>query len=202
MITGEREDVEEIRSRFSFLPDLWKDETPESLESSSDPYSSPPFTLKLLATLPPEQFPGRFAPYGVKEPEWDRFESLHLRDFLQAVWNSLDGTRTISQLVVGEGPQMTMGAIHFMNNLKALDFKIVIDNDDIPVIIGAPEDDIRTLYSHLDEIFSYIDGRRTINEISKQLEIETSVLTTVLTELYKRKSVDILDRNSTAPKTS
>jgi hypothetical protein len=202
LITGEREDVEEIRARFSFLPDLWKDETPESLESSSDPYSSPPFTLKLLATLPPEQFPGRFAPYQVMEPEWGRFESLHVRDFLQAVWKSLDGTRTISQLVVGEGPQMTMGAIHFMNNLKALGFKIVIDNDDVPEIIGTPDDDIRTLYSHLDEIFNYIDGKRTIGEISRQLDIETSVLSTVIAELYKRKSVDILDKNSTAPKTS
>ncbi|MFW9847310.1 MAG: hypothetical protein ACFFD6_11205, partial [Candidatus Thorarchaeota archaeon] len=75
LITGDKEDVEVIRERFSFLPDLYLDESPENKESSEDLYTSPPFTLKLLATLPPEELPGRVAPKRILEPEWDRFDS-------------------------------------------------------------------------------------------------------------------------------
>jgi hypothetical protein len=76
LITGQKDDVEGIRSQFSFLPDLWKDEALTQLESTEDPYTSPPFTLKLLATLPPEELMGRMIPTMKCEPEWEQFDLL------------------------------------------------------------------------------------------------------------------------------
>ncbi len=62
LITGKDADVEALRERFSFLPDLFMDEIPEVIDTPTDLFRSPPFTLKLLATLPPETIPGRMAP--------------------------------------------------------------------------------------------------------------------------------------------
>ena len=57
LITGTGVNVEALREQFSFLPDLFMDEVPEIVEDPTDLFRSPPFTLKLLATLPPKPIP-------------------------------------------------------------------------------------------------------------------------------------------------
>ncbi|MHA1907366.1 MAG: hypothetical protein ACW98Y_08735 [Candidatus Thorarchaeota archaeon] len=186
LITGEIDDVEGIRAQFSFLPDLWKDEAITELESTDDPYTSPPFTLKLLATLPPEELLGRMVPTRTNEPEWTRFKSDQVRDFLQAVYTSLDGTIKMSQLVAGSGPQMTLGAIHFLKAMGCIDMMTHIDDDDIPRVTGIIDSDLLSLYSHLTEITSAMNGKQTLVEISNQTGIDKNVLITVISALYKR----------------
>ena len=62
LITGTGVNVEALRERFSFLPDLFMDEVPDIVDDPTDLFRSPPFTLKLLATLPPAVIPSRMAP--------------------------------------------------------------------------------------------------------------------------------------------
>ncbi|MFW9849088.1 MAG: hypothetical protein ACFFF4_08105 [Candidatus Thorarchaeota archaeon] len=186
LITGQKDDVEGIRSQFSFLPDLWKDEALTDLEITDDPYTSPPFTLKLLATLPPEELLGRMIPTRKTEPSWSRFKSAQVRDFLQAVWGSLDGSIRMSQLVVGSGPQMTLGAIHFLKSMGCIDMKLFVNDNDIPIVSGIIDSDLLKLYSHLMDIASAMNGERTLTEISKKTGIDKNVLITVITSLYQR----------------
>jgi hypothetical protein len=186
LITGQKDDVEGIRSQFSFLPDLWKDEALTDLESTEDPYTSPPFTLKLLATLPPEELPGRMIPARATEPDWSNFNSDQVRDFLQAVWGSLDGSIRMSQLVAGSGPQMTLGAIHFLKAMGCIKMQLDIDDTDIPVVSGFIDSDLLTLYSHLTEIASAMDGNRSLVQISEVTGINKNVLITVISGLYQR----------------
>ncbi|MFQ5833086.1 MAG: hypothetical protein ACE5H4_10315 [Candidatus Thorarchaeota archaeon] len=199
LVTGDREDVEVMRSRFSFLPDLYLDESPENTESSVDLYTSPPFTLKLLATLPPEDLPGRLAPFRVTPPEWSRFQSALVKDFLEAVWNSCDGMTTVSELSRGSGPEMVMGAIHLLKRMGAIDWKVRLVPADVPIAVGRLGEEIRSLYSHADNIFALIDGSRTISDISTQLGMESSVLLTVFAEMHKRGNVTFKDYNNMSP---
>ncbi|MFW9912297.1 MAG: hypothetical protein ACFFEU_07490 [Candidatus Thorarchaeota archaeon] len=187
LITGDKEDVEVMRQRFSFLPELYLDEKPENRKSSGRLFESPPFTLKLLATLPPEDLPGRIAPQKVETPDWDRFESELVKDFLQAVWNNLDGHKTISELSGGTGgPDMVMGAIHLLHRLGAVEWKVRIFPRDIPELVSEVSDDVRTLYSHIDNIVELVDGKNTISEIGAKLGFEESVLLAVFGELHRR----------------
>ncbi|MHA2025566.1 MAG: hypothetical protein ACW98U_06655 [Candidatus Thorarchaeota archaeon] len=191
LITGTDADVEALRDRFSFLPDLFMDEVPEIIDTPTDLFRSPPFTLKLLATLPPQTIPGRMAPSQARTLLWERFENPPLRDFLEAVWNRLDGSLTMSRLVPGTGPEMMLGAVHLLNRLGAIKFELRIGPDDSPVLIGVPDDEILTLYSRVDEILALVDGARSIVEIANQLDIQPSVLVTVFAELHRREIVTI-----------
>ncbi|MCF2137759.1 MAG: hypothetical protein K9W43_11060 [Candidatus Thorarchaeota archaeon] len=192
LITGNRDDVDELREKFSFLPDLWKDENPDDLQCVEDDlYKSPPFTLKLLATLPPEYLLPRMVPYRVKEIEWDRFSSEMVKDFLQAVWSSLDGHMDLKRLAYGGGPQMTLGAIHLLRRLGAIDLKVVIRPTDILEKGRPPTSEERSLYSNLDKLLGVVDGTRTLSEIAQQAGIDNNVLITVFTELYKRGIIRI-----------
>lgn len=193
LVTGQTEDVESIRLQFSFLPDLWRDEKPEFLESTGDPYSSPPFTLKLLATLPPEEFHGRMRPCRVREPEWNKFESKEVRDFLKAVWGSLDGTIQLSTLANGTGPKMTLGAIHFLNAMGSIEMKLDVRESDVPILVCEIDADLRNIYSHLDPIASLMDGEHTVKMISERTKIQVSVLITVISDLYSRGIVTFKD---------
>ena len=187
LITGDKEDVEVIRERFSFLPDLYLDEAPENQESTGELFESPPFTLKLLATLPPEDLSGRIAPQRVQAPAWDQFESELVKDFLLAVWNNLDGHKTVSELSSNSGgPDMVLGAIHLLKRMEAIDWKVRILPEDVPSIVSQITDDVRSLYSHVDSIVDVIDGHRSISEIGVQLGFESSVLLAVFGELHKR----------------
>ena len=191
LITGTGVDVESLREKFSFLPDLFMDEVPELVEDPTDLFRSPPFTLKLLATLPPEYLPTRMAPARSRALLWERFESAPLRDFLEAVWNRLDGSLTMSLLVPGKGPEMILGAIHLLHRMGAIHFKLKIGPDDYPVLLKEPDDEILSLYTRVDEIIGLVDGNRTIVEIADELRLQPSVLVTVFAELHKRDIITI-----------
>ncbi|MFW9908500.1 MAG: hypothetical protein ACFFEF_07985 [Candidatus Thorarchaeota archaeon] len=191
LITGQTNNVDEIRSQFSFLPDLWKDEALEELESTEDPYTSHPFTIKLLATLPPEMLQKRMVPHRIKEPKWDSFKSSQVRDFLHAVWDSIDGTREMGHLVTGSGPQMTLGAIHFLKSMGCINLRARIDASDIPTFVGILDDELKSTYSHIEKITLLADGTRTIKEIGQSTGIDTNVLITVMTGLYSRGKIKL-----------
>ncbi len=193
LITGRTDDVEGIRMQFSFLPDLWKDEAVSEMECTDDPYTSPPFTLKLLATLPPEEFLSRMQPSRVKEPDWEKFQSRQVRDFLQAVWGSLDGTLEMSRLVSGSGPQMTLGAIHFLKAMGCIEMKVTVKPYDVPILISPVDEEVRGLYSHTDAITSMMYDNRTVQDISKATGIDLNVLNTVILELYNRGIIKFKD---------
>ena len=193
LITGTDADVKALRARFSFLPDLFMDEVPDLIDTPTDLFRSPPFTLKLLATLPPEIIPGRMAPIQSRALLWERFESEPVRDFLEAVWNRLDGTLTMSRLVPGTGPEMMLGAVHLLYRLGAIKFELRIGPDDSPVLIGVPDDEVLTLYSRVDEILALVDGKRSIVDIANELGLQPSVLVTVFAELHRREIVTIND---------
>lgn len=196
LVTGNREDVEVTRARFSFLPDLYLDESPENYEGSENLYSSPPFTLKLLATLPPYDLPPRIVPLRATEPDWDRFESGLVRDFLSAVWQSLDGKKTLESLATGSGPEMVIGALHLLHRMGFVEWRIRITKDDIPLLIGSIDDGTRKLYSHIDAIARETDGLASIQEISEQMGVQTEVLITVFAELYRRGIIRLRDTST------
>ncbi|MFX1560132.1 MAG: hypothetical protein ACFFBL_06070 [Promethearchaeota archaeon] len=191
LITGTGVDVEALRERFSFLPDLFMDEVPDLIDDPTDLFRSPPFTLKLLATLPPETIPARMAPKQSRALLWERFENAPLRDFIEAVWNRLDGSMTMSLLVPGKGPEMILGAIHLLHRMGAINLELKIGPDDSPVLLKQPEDEVLSLYSRVDEIIGLVDGNRTIEEIASDLKIQPSVLVTVFAELHKREIITI-----------
>ncbi|MHA2352142.1 MAG: hypothetical protein ACXABX_03375 [Candidatus Thorarchaeota archaeon] len=191
VITGTGVDVETLRERFSFLPDLFMDEVPELIDDPTDLFRSPPFTLKLLATLPPETIPTRMAPKQSRTLLWERFENAPLRDFIEAVWNRLDGSLTMSLLVPGKGPEMILGAIHLLHRMGAIDLELKIGPDDSPVLLKEPDDEVLSLYSRVDEIVGLVNGDRTIEEIATELKIQPSVLVTVFAELHRREVITI-----------
>ncbi|TFG98481.1 hypothetical protein E4H12_05960 [Candidatus Thorarchaeota archaeon] len=186
LITGKDANVEVLRSRFSFLPDLFLDEVPPLIEDPVDLFRSPLFTLKLLATLPPEQLAGKIAPTQKRALVWDRFEHPPVRDFLEAVWHRLDGSLRMSRLVPGKGPELILGAIHLLKRLGSIDCTLRILLEDIPILASTPNDDILSLYSDLDKILGHVDGNLTVFSIAKEMKIEPSVLVAVFIELYKR----------------
>ena len=186
LITGKDADVEALRSRFSFLPDLFLDEVPSINEEPTDLFRSPLFTLKLLATLPPEKLAGKIAPIQKRALIWDRFEHPPVRDFLEAVWHRLDGSLSIARLVPGKGPELILGAIHLLHRLESIAFVFRIMLEDVPILMSTPEEDVLSLYEDLETIMEYVDGDLTIFSIAKAMEIDPSVLVAVFTELHKR----------------
>ncbi|MHA1930677.1 MAG: hypothetical protein ACTSV2_19065, partial [Candidatus Thorarchaeota archaeon] len=202
LITGQSDDEVAIRERFSFLPDLWSGQEESDPNDSDSPYHAVPFTLKLLATLPPEELTSKHLPVQIVEPTWENFNSPEVRDFLRAVWVSLKSALPMTELVQTSGPQMTLGAIHFLKKMGAIDLQISITETDVPIFVGTLDEDVSKLYSHLDLILELTDGTRSILEISKEIKIQTSVLTTVFTELHKRGSIDFVEQKSTSTKRS
>lgn len=186
LITGKDANVEVLRSRFSFLPDLFLDEVPPLNEEPMDLFRAPLFTLKLLATLPPETLAGKIAPKQKRALVWDRFEHPPVRDFLEAVWHRLDGSLTMKKLVPGKGPELVLGAIHLLSRLGAIDCTLRIFLEDIPIIAIPPDDDVLKLYEDLETILEHVDGNLTIFKIAKEMKLDPSVLVPVFTELHKR----------------
>ncbi|TFG30921.1 hypothetical protein EU527_13730 [Candidatus Thorarchaeota archaeon] len=186
LITGKNADVEKLRNRFSFLPDLFQDEVPELIDDPIDLFRSPLFTIKLLATLPPEDLPGRVAPKQKKALIWERFEHPSVRDFLQAVWQKLDGAFTVSRLVPSQGPELVLGAIHLLKRLDAIIFHIKITQEDAPILRTTPDAETLALYAQLDNILEFVNGIHTIQNIAMAMKMQPSVLVTVFTELHRR----------------
>ena len=186
LITGKDADVERLRDRFSFLPDLFQDEIPETIDDPTDLFRSPLFTLKLLATLPPEELPGRISPVQKRALIWDRFEHQSVRDFLEAVWAKLDGSFTISKLAPGKGPELVLGALHLLKRLDAISFTMKITPDDAPIVLTRPDSETMALYSQLDAILEFVNGTNTIQQIAMAMKMQPSVLVTVFAELHRR----------------
>ena len=178
-----------IRERFSFLPDLFLDEVPPLNDDPVDLFRSPLFTLKLLATLPPEQLAAKIAPTQNRALVWDRFEHPPVRDFLEAVWHRLDGSLTMKRLVPGKGPELILGAIHLLRRLGSIDCEIQILLEDVPILSREPTDEELALYADLKSILEHVDGKLTIFNIAKKVKIDPSVLVTVFTELHKREII-------------
>jgi hypothetical protein len=191
LITGTGVDVEALRESFSFLPDMFMDEVPEIVDDPTDLFRSSPFTLKLLATLPPEMIPTRMAPKQNRALLWERFENEPLKDFIEAVWNRLDGSMTMSLLVPGKGPEMILGAIHLLHRMGAIHLELKIGPDDSPVLLKEPDDEVLSLYSRVDEIVGLVNGARTIEKIATELNLQPSVLVTVFAELHRREVITI-----------
>ncbi|MHA1850566.1 MAG: hypothetical protein ACTSW8_04810 [Candidatus Thorarchaeota archaeon] len=186
LITGKDADVEALRDRFSFLPDLFLDEIPPLNENPTDLFRSPLFTLKLLATLPPEPLAGKVAPTQNRALVWGRFEHPPVRDFLEAVWRRLDGSLSMKRLVPGKGPELILGAIHLLRRLESIDCTLRILLEDIPIVAKPPDDETLALYADLETILENVDGELTIFTIARTMGIEPSVLVAVFTELHKR----------------
>ena len=186
LITGKDADVEALRDRFSFLPDLFLDEIPPLNENPTDLFRSPLFTLKLLATLPPEPLAGKVAPTQNRALVWGRFEHPPVRDFLEAVWHRLDGSLSMKRLVPGKGPELILGAIHLLRRLESIDCTLRILLEDIPIVAKPPDDETLALYADLETILENVDGELTIFTIARTMGIEPSVLVAVFTELHKR----------------
>ncbi|TFG31292.1 hypothetical protein EU528_06585 [Candidatus Thorarchaeota archaeon] len=186
LITGKDADVTALRSRFSFLPDLFLDEVPPLNEDPTDLFRSPLFTLKLLATLPSIKLAGKIAPIQKRALNWDRFEHPPVRDFLEAVWQRLDGSLSMNRLVPGKGPELILGAIHLLHRLESIDFVFRILLEDVPILMSTPDDEILSLYANLETILEYVDGDLTIFSIARAVGVDPSVLVAVFTELHKR----------------
>ncbi len=199
LITGDREDPELVRSRFSILPDIYFDEMPEETEDSKDLYSYGPFMIKLLATLPPENWSDRTCPTRIKEPDWLWFRSDLMGKFLEAVWKSIDGQTPLSQLVIGKGPGMVLGALHYLKRMGAIDTKLLIIPSDIPEVVQQPNAQVLSLYSHSELILGFADGNRSIESIASQVGIDEAILITVFSELYRRGYIKLKFANITSP---
>jgi len=199
LVTGDREDPELVRSRFSILPDIYFDEMPEETEDSSDLYSYGPFMIKLLATLPPENWSDRTCPTRIKAPDWLWFRSDLMSKFLQTVWKSIDGQTPLSQLVIGKGPGMVLGALHYLKRMGAIDTKLLIIPSDIPEVIQEPDAQVLGLYSHSELILGFTDGNRSIESIASKVGIDEAILITVFSELYRRGYIELKFANITSP---
>lgn len=191
LVTGRHGGVEALRERFSFLPDLFKDEVPNPMDDPTDLFRSPPFTLKLLATLPPVELAGRIAPTQKRALIWERFEYEQVGDFLEAVWLRLDGELTMSRLTPGKGPEIILGAIHLLKRLDSIEFKLKITHSDVPVMRDKPDSEDLELYENLEEILEYVDGELSIESIAKALDLNPSVLIPVFGELDRRRIISI-----------
>jgi hypothetical protein len=189
LVTGKHSEVEYLRERFSFLPDLFKDEVPDPIEDPTDLFRSPPFTLKLLATLPPQALGGRIAPVQTRALIWERFEHAAVQDFLEAVWQRLDGSLVMSRLVPGKNPEIILGAIHLLHRLGAIEFKLKLGPQDIPVLKNQPDEETMKLYETLNEILDLVDGELSIESIARAMDLQPSVLITVFAELDKRNII-------------
>ncbi|MBD3406927.1 MAG: hypothetical protein GF411_12490 [Candidatus Lokiarchaeota archaeon] len=192
LITGVSEDADAIRSKFAFLPDLYFDEAPEGIIEHSSPYSSPPFTLKLLATLPPDNLPGRLIPVRKNEPKWEKFKEESVKDFIHAIWNTIDGSNQISRMAVGEGPLLVIGALHLLKSLDAIDFKVKIEQGDIPILKTRDLTGIQLPYSNINSVLDFIDGSTSLGEISESTKIDVAVLRTVFRTLYMKGVIEFV----------
>jgi hypothetical protein len=202
LITGQSQDAESIRTKFAYLPDLFLESRPPKIENPDDLYTFPPFTLKLLATVPPYEWPRELIPSRLNPPEWNRFESDWMNEFLRTVWLSIDGSKTIDDLQTDDGPGMVLGALHFLKRIGAIEGKFRVFPNYIPVLLEEVDSTTKGLYSGLNTVIDYIDGKHTIGEIALACGIDQNVLITVFTELQKRGLLQFKINRDTSPKAS
>ena len=81
---------------------------------------------------------------------------------------------------------MTLGAIHFLKSMDCIEMQVSIGDFDVPILRGIIGTELISMYSHITDIASAMDGKRSVAEISEATAIDKNVLITVLSSLYKR----------------
>ena len=191
LVTGQDHGLEELRDRFTALPELWEAENVEQGRTvGADPYDAIPFTLKILSLLPPEDLLPRTVPVRIRDPDWDRFSSQLVRDFLRTLWESIDGEIDVGQLAYGAGLRLAIGGIHLLRRIGAIDFRLRVRESDIPVLVGSVPPDMESAYQELGSILREVDGSRTVGEIARSVGISLDVLSTLMVRLYERGVID------------
>jgi hypothetical protein len=190
LITGEETDAVEMRSRFSVLPHIYFEDIPGKMPESGNLYDFHPFVLKLLATLPAKPLSSRLCPLKKTEPDWTKFTSSLMREFLHTVWSNLDGRKTVEQLSADDGSKMTLGALLFLKRMGSIDFGLQVSKNDTPRIIREPDAETKSMYSHIQDILPILNGTVTIAELAQQVGVDENILMTVFSELYRRGVID------------
>lgn len=193
LVTGDLDDIEAIRRKFAHLPELYFEEPPPPIEDPTNLYESPPFTLKLLATIPPVDLIARYKLVHVKEPDWKQFTNPLVHDFLMTVYKSIDNQKTIADFLQVSQSGLVIGAIHLLLRMGAIDAQLRVSPNDVPWLIGDTPKALFALYSHLKHILSIIDGKKTIAELAVEVGVDQQVLLTVLTDLYKKGIIQFMD---------
>ncbi|MEM4736172.1 MAG: hypothetical protein QXS20_10710 [Candidatus Thorarchaeota archaeon] len=192
LVTSQDEDLEALRERFSFLPELYFDEQPAvDVKDTHDPYSARPFLIKLLATIPPERARPRYVPYKLQAPDWTRFSDESVAEFLKALWNIIDGRVTLGRFMTEEGPRMALGGIYFLKSMNCVDFRLVLTPNDRPRVTKRPDDHVLSAYKDLGDVLELADGMLTVDEISSLTGVDLSVLLRVFGDLYRREIIDL-----------
>jgi hypothetical protein len=190
LITGPTQDLEYIRSQFSRLPALYLEDPPPTLSNPHDLYNHPPFTLKLLATIPPHHWPSREVPSRLDEPEWERFRYPMMKDFLRTIWDSIDGETSLEDITMDNQSKMILGGLYFLRRMDAIETKLSISPDDTPLLLKAPEDEFMKRYNEMEEILELINGENSLENIAKATNIEISIVIHLFTQMHKRGFVD------------
>ncbi len=191
MVTGTDEDIEQIREKFGSLPALYLEDPPNQLMDSEDLYNSPAFTLKLLATFPPKFWPKHYTPIKQSEPEWARFSIPLVREFMHTVWNTIEEKTRLDNLIEGESSGLLLGALHLLELLGYITVSLVLEKNDIPIRLRELTNELKRIYSGLDELFELIDGNQSIDQIAYKASIDLSVVIMVLTELLRQNIISI-----------
>ncbi len=192
LVTRASGDIEQLREEFVALPDLYFEDPPHASPEPGDFYSYHPFVLKLLAVLPPEEWPPSAAPVQTHEPDWGRFQHPLMAEFLKVVWDNCSGQRRLAKILSAGSSDMVLGALHFLGLMGAIEVRISVRADDIPVVRRRIPPRLYRLYSHLRAVASSMDGKTTVGEIARTLGIDTGVLSTVVADLCRRGYVDLL----------
>ncbi|MBS3795166.1 MAG: hypothetical protein KGY80_09725 [Candidatus Thorarchaeota archaeon] len=190
LITGPNQDLEHIRSRFSRLPALYLEDPPPPLSNPSNLYEHTPFTLKLLATIPPYHWPSREVPARLDEPDWGRFRYPMMKNFLRAIWDSVNGENELEDITLDDQSKMTLGGLYFLRRMGAIETKLSISPDDIPILLKKPEDEFMKRYNEMEEILEMINGENSLDNIAEATNIEISIVTHLFTQMHKRGFVD------------
>ncbi len=196
LVTGDFDDVGAIRERFSNLPDLYFEDPPPPLDDPMDLYQSPPFTLKLLATLPPFELTKHHLPVKRSEPDWMKIKDPLVRTFLQTLWKSIDNTKKVGDFLRVSESGLVVGAIHLLHRMGCIDLQIKLEPDDIPVLQYDIPANLYTVYSHLGRVVPHINGKNSIMQIASIADIDVSVLLMVFTDLLKRGVIDLIPDKS------
>lgn len=190
LITGPTQDLERIRSQFSRLPALYLEDPPPTLSKPHDLYNHPPFTLKLLATIPPYHWPSREVPSRLDEPDWERFRYPMMKDFLRTIWDSIDGETNLEDITMNNQSKMILGGLYFLRRMGAIEAKLSISPDDIPILLREPKDEFMKRYNEMEEILELINEENSLDKIAEATNIEISIVIHLFTEMHKRGFVD------------
>lgn len=193
MVAGKSEDIEHIRERFGSLPSLYLEDPPIAEINSDNFYDTPAFTLKLLATFPPDIWSDQLTPVRLTEPNWEKFENPLVGDFLKTIWSSLNDITRLDVLLDGDKSGLLLGGLHLLKLMGYIDVHVVLDKNDIVRIRKPLTDELRKMYSGLENLYRNIDGTNSLKQIANASKIDQSVVLRVLTELLKQDIIEIVN---------